>query len=314
MATIAPHLEPILPSRAVPMAHKALLVGINDYSPSGSGGPDLRGCVNDVRDMANTITSLGVVLPNPTALRILTDARATRSEILKGLQWLLAGAGKGEHLIFHYSGHGSQVVDTSGDEPDRKDETICPHDFASSGMITDDDLRRYIDELPAGVRLDVMLDSCHSGSGTREKAAMAMLPEGDSVRYRYVAPPLDYGFFLDANPSLPTRRLLQADSAAGAAALGLSSQPGSRELVTRPINHVLWAGCRANQTSAEVMIDGVYRGVFTYQFCKVLRGAGLAITRARLDAQVSINISGMGHSQIPQLEGPASALAAKVFS
>jgi hypothetical protein len=33
------------------MAKKALLVGINDYAPVGAGGPDLRGCVNDVRDM-----------------------------------------------------------------------------------------------------------------------------------------------------------------------------------------------------------------------------------------------------------------------
>ncbi|NLB07436.1 MAG: caspase family protein, partial [Desulfobulbaceae bacterium] len=31
------------------MANKALLVGINDYAPVGPGGPDLRGCVNDVR-------------------------------------------------------------------------------------------------------------------------------------------------------------------------------------------------------------------------------------------------------------------------
>jgi metacaspase-1 len=37
------------------MSKKAFLVGINDYAPSGPNGPDLRGCVNDVEDMADTL-------------------------------------------------------------------------------------------------------------------------------------------------------------------------------------------------------------------------------------------------------------------
>ncbi len=72
-------------------------------------------------------------------------------------------------LIFHYSGHGSQVADVSGDEIDKKDETICPHDFAEAGMIKDDDFRSMLRDLPEGVNLDVFLDSCHSGTGTRER-------------------------------------------------------------------------------------------------------------------------------------------------
>ena len=88
--------------------------------------------------------------------------------------------------MFHYSGHGSQVIDVSGDEPDGKDETICPHDFATEGMILDDDLRKVFSSLPAGVHLDVILDSCHSGSGSREFSALATTPEDQSVSYRYV--------------------------------------------------------------------------------------------------------------------------------
>ncbi len=40
------------------MAKRALIVGVNDYAPIGSGGPDLNGCVNDARDMANTLSNM----------------------------------------------------------------------------------------------------------------------------------------------------------------------------------------------------------------------------------------------------------------
>ncbi len=284
------------------MTKKALIVGINDYSPTGSGGPDLRGCVNDVRDMANTLNVLGIVPAAPRTMRILTDARATRTNILEGLKWLVKGAKKGDVLVFHYSGHGSQIADVSGDEIDRTDETICPHDYASTGMIRDDDLRLIFKGIAAGVNLDVILDSCHSGTGTREILALAAAPEEQTVAYRYIAPPLDYGFFLESEPSIPFRGILK-------------STPWEREPVLVPgLNHVLWAGCRDYQTSAEAPIGGVYRGVFTYCFCKVLRKAGVGITRGRLDAQVTAEIKKMGYGQIPQLEGTKASMTEKVFT
>lgn len=283
------------------MTKKALLVGINDYAPVGPGGPDLRGCVNDVNDVANTLSVLDIVPASPTAMRIVTDGRATRAAILDGLKWLVGGSTAGDRLVFYYSGHGSQVVDVHGDEPDGKDETICPHDFATSGMMTDDDLRTALGDLPAGVNLDVILDSCHSGTGTRELASLAAAPEGMGIAYRYIEPPIDWGFFIDANPSLPVRGILK-------------QRHGIKKPSTAPMNHVLWAGCRNNQTSAEALVNGSYRGIFTYNFCKVLRGAGTAITRKALDSQVSRDIKTMGYAQVPQLEGPAAALVEPVFT
>lgn len=284
------------------MTKKALLVGINDYAPVGAGGPDLRGCVNDVRDMANTLNVLGIVPAAPRTMRILSDSRATRAAIITGLQWLFKGAKKGDVLVFHYSGHGSQVADVGGEELDGRDETICPHDYASAGMITDDDLRLLLGGLPAGVNLDIILDSCHSGSATR--ATLDNTAEEPPVVSRYIEPPVDWGFFLDAEPSLPLRGLLKRRGA-----------EGTRESVLIPgLNHVLWSGCRDNQTSAETLIGGVYRGVFTYHFCKVLRGAGVGITRRRLDAQVSTNIRGAGYGQVPQLEGTKTSIDEKVFT
>ena len=151
---------------------------------------------------------------------------------------MIEGAKKGDVLVFYYSGHGSQVADVSGDELDGKDETICPHDYATAGMIKDDDFRSLLTGLPAGVNLDVILDSCHSGTGTRELAVMAAARKSKSVAYRYIEPPIDWGFFLDANPSLPVRGILQHGGTGG-----------TRDAVVVPgLNHVLWAGCRDNQT------------------------------------------------------------------
>ncbi len=274
------------------MNRKALIVGINDYAPSGAGGPDLQGCVSDARDMANTLSSMGFVPASPANMRILTDARATRANIISGLQWLVKGAKKGDVLVFHYSGHGSQVVDTHGDELDKKDETICPQDFASAGMIKDDDLRGIFGNLAAGVNLDVILDSCHSGTATR-----------NPVTIRYVEPPLDWGFFLDANPTLPRRGILKKGA-------------GEKEAVIAPgLNHVLWAGCRDYETSAELPIGGTPRGAFTYAFCKCLRGAGATVTRSKLDALVSTYLNQQLHvGQHPQLEGTKASLAEKAFT
>lgn len=290
------------------MARKAFLVGINDYAPAGPGGPDLRGCVNDVADMANTLNVLGIVPATTATMRIVTDSRATRAEILSGFKWLITGAHKGDVLIFYYSGHGSYVADVSGEEPDKRDETICPHDYATAGMIKDDDLRTLLAGLPAGVNLDVILDSCFSGSGTREMVAFAAAAEEDTVTYRFIEPPIDWGFFVDSNPTLEVQRLLSPGGEVG-------GQVVTRQAVVVPgLNHVLWAGCRDSQTSAEAKIGGVYRGVFTYNFCKALRGAGVSIVRKKLDAQVSFNVKGMGYSQVPQLEGTSASLAEKVFT
>lgn len=291
------------------MTHKALLVGINDYAPVGPGGPDLRGCVNDVRDMAHSLNALGIVPAKGRTMRILTDERATRAAILGGFEWLVKGAKKGEVLIFHYSGHGSQVVEVGGDEADGRDETICPHDYATAGMITDDDFRVRLKGLAAGVNLEVFLDSCHSGTGTRELAALDAGSDEQTVVYRYIEPPVDWGYFIEANPTLPLRPILKPD------AEETPGQLGTRETVVVPrMNHVLWAGCRNNQTSAEAAISGSFRGAFTYHYCQALRRAGVGITRRRLDSLVSADLAKNGYSQIPQLEGNGTALGQKVFT
>jgi hypothetical protein len=83
---------------------------------------------------------------------MLSDKRATKKAILGALR-VLVGKGKpGDTLVFHYSGHGSQIRDTEGDElKDGKDEIICPWDFDwEDGFIKDDDFRDMFQGLKKG--------------------------------------------------------------------------------------------------------------------------------------------------------------------
>ena len=146
------------------MSRMALLVGINDYPGSQN---DLQGCVNDITNVYDVLVKYFSF--QPADIVVLTDSRARKAAIMSALKTLLAGGKDGDSLVFHYSGHGSQVPDVEGDEDDGKDEVICPFDFDwTDGFIKDDDLAALMAGLKRGVRLEIILDSCHSGTGTRE--------------------------------------------------------------------------------------------------------------------------------------------------
>ena len=134
------------------MAKKALLVGINDYPGTQN---DLFGCVNDITNVYDVLVKYFGFAPSDMTL--LSDARARKAAILEALENLLGGAQAGDTIVFHYSGHGSQVRDTEGDElDDGKDEVICPVDFNwTDGFIKDDDLAALIGGMKKGVRLEV---------------------------------------------------------------------------------------------------------------------------------------------------------------
>ncbi|HWQ95970.1 MAG TPA: caspase family protein [Candidatus Methylomirabilis sp.] len=281
---------------------KALLVGINTYIPPA--GPNLSGCVNDVEDMANTLNALEIVPANPGSMRIITNTRATRDAILEGIKWLIEGAQKDDVLIWYYSGHGSKVADVSGEDIDGYDESICPSDVATAGDLIDDDIREALSGLAQGAHLEVIFDSCHSGTATREFRIQAVVPDEPelAIRYatRYMPPPADWSFFLDSNSTIPRRGIMKPES-------------GKRE--AKPVtelNHVLWAACKDFQTSSEVDIEGKRRGVFTYHFCKVLRRAGVETSRRKLDDLVTVNVKSYG--QDPQLEGAEEKLDINIFT
>jgi len=276
------------------MARKALLVGINDYK----GINDLKGCINDVTNMRNVLkTHLGF---QNTDIRMLVDARASKANILTRLNWLVRGAKAGDYLVFHYSGHGSQIRDRDGDElSDQLDELICPWDMNwDNGYITDDDLNNIFKRLPQGVLLEVFLDSCHSGTGLRdaELGRPAALGPEHQTRARFLPPPVDILARVEGEEDDLNAPRRFCDSA------------------KESIHHILWAGCQDNQTSADAFIGGSYNGAFTYNFCKVMRESGGTVSRDELLRRVRQTLRHNGYSQNPQLECEATVRTSRAFS
>lgn len=103
-----------------------------------------------------------VLLDKPEVPKTL---QPTRQNMIRWLKWLVQGAMPGDSLFLHFSGHGGQEEDLSGDEEDGFDETICPSDYAKNGDIKDDELfELLVRPLPVGARLTAIFDCCHSGS------------------------------------------------------------------------------------------------------------------------------------------------------
>ncbi len=258
------------------MGQKALLVGINKYKIPGA---DLNGCINDVTNVRDILLKyFGFTTQQ---IRVIVDERATKANIVSRLQWLVNKAKAGDKILFHFSGHGSQVVDRDGDElKDNMDEILCPHDMDWDGnFIVDDELEKIFRVIPKGVNLEVLLDCCHSGTGTREAMAINKLPLELSFKPRFLAPPMDIACRADEDRDI--KKLLRK---------------------TNPLNHVLFAGCKDNQTSADAYINGSYNGAFSYYFCKHLRETHGNISRQELIKRVRASLKFNGFSQIPQME------------
>lgn len=89
----------------------------------------------------------------------------TKHNIRMAMYWLVQGCQPGDSLVFHFSGHGSQQKNYNGDEIDGYDETLCPLDFETQGMIVDDEINATIVRpLPRGAKLHAIIDACHSGT------------------------------------------------------------------------------------------------------------------------------------------------------
>lgn len=267
------------------MSRKALCVGINHFR--NYPGATLQGCVNDANDMRGILKDL--LKFRDSDITVLTDAQATKANIMAGLKSMVEEAKKGKcnYLVFSLSSHGTQVPDVNGDEPDKYDEAFCPNDLAQAGnhwdknhIITDDELHDLFISLPKSVLLEVYLDTCHSGTGVK---AIDMLLDR---RPRYLPP-----------PSIEAFRAIEGRAPRGVHKLMLDKG------IT---HHILWAGCRANQTSADANIGGSWHGAFTYFFCKELRACKNELSRSTILKKVRADLVAADYTQIPQLECEAT--------
>ena len=274
----------------------AFMVGIDEYPP---GIPGLHGCANDV-DAFGAYLEDRVDKQAGAALKVKTlkNAEATRQAVIDGFRAHFQSAGDGDVALFYYSGHGSQEQAPEEFwtlEPDHLDETLVCYDSRNEGCwdLADKELAKLIAEVAArGPHVAVVLDCCHSGSGTRNLAL-----EETAVRRA----PTD----LRRRPI--ESFLVTAAEAARGAARGQSAAPPARG------KHVLFAACRDNEEAKEYYGEGKHRGAFSFFLNDALRTASGTPTYRELFSRAYALVSSQVNNQSPQLEAVAGAELNAVF-
>ncbi len=160
----------------------ALLIGIDHYACATV--PDLGGAVNDVHALAALLQQRFHV--PPSQISMLTNEAATVAGVKQAIrQQLLAPvrAHVQQHpdaepptVLLHFSGHGSQAPDPTGQKPSGLDETLVCHDSRLPNIydLKDWELGQLLDEVGQQTEnITVVLDCCHSGSGTRNAGQRA---------------------------------------------------------------------------------------------------------------------------------------------
>lgn len=267
------------------MAKRALCVGINDYPGTNM---DLAGCVNDAKDWQALLELRGY------QVKRLLDSEATRANVVRALEALIADASAGDSLVFTFSGHGSWLPDRSADEPDSRDEMMCPYDVTKDEFLLDDDLNRIFAQKPKLARLYVLADCCHSGSVVRYAADTRVeTSDGVALKARFLPP------YLFARGDRLFERAL--DKAAGKPAPAKLRYPA-----------LLFSGCQDTEFSYDTSFNNRPNGAFTRTAIDALKDQAITTPRALHDA-IRRTLPSRQLPQTPQLFGSQADMAGPLF-
>jgi metacaspase-1 len=278
------------------MAKRAFLVGINRYQIAGA---DLRGCVNDVKDLRAALIEFHGF--KKSDITVVTDLAATKKAMQAGIKALIRDSKKGDVALVHYSGHGSHVPDDNSDEADGRDEILCPADLDWDDPLRDDWLRTTLDGVKAGVNLTVIMDCCHSGTNTR-----AILPPDAPIKERYLPSPSSLKA-VESGRSEPRKVSSELRASPRAARK-------ARDIVKAELPEVLITGCRDTQTSADAFINGKFNGALTFALVDAIRKSRGRLTYRQLHDRAAGVLKTRKFEQVPQLEGRSERFEQPLFA
>ena len=255
----------------------AVNIGLNFVNPAAYNGwnGQLAGCINDARDMYQIATQVGY------SATLLTDAQASASEVTRVIGQAARQLSAGDICLVTYSGHGSQINDVTGDEPDGKDETWVLWDR----QLLDDELNGLWSGFAAGVRIFLLSDSCHSGTVARVMSFQKKFKSADfAAQYD--------------RPANAPPRIRAADPAAVQANYLANktnyevSQWTHRAAVNASVT--LISGCQDNQLSS----DGDANGLFTQRLKEVWNDGAFSGSYAQFHSAI---VARMPSDQTPNL-------------
>lgn len=276
---------------------QALHIGINEVSAAhyaGWTGP-LAACEFDAHDMAAISKAQGM------KATLLITKKATRAHVLAAIRKAAKSLAAGDLFFMSFSGHGGQVPDVSGEEPDKLDETWCLFD----GQLIDDELYYELSRFKAGVRILVLSDSCHSGTVVRAPRPAPGTPE---QRPRIMPRAVGLRVYAEHKAFYDKLQNEVAKAAGGKVedpdtALANVTVSDRLTAIVKEFHPVviLISGCQDNQFS----MDGNHNGAFTEQLLSVWNNGGFKGSYASFHARVR---AGLPPTQSPNLFtlGPAA--------
>jgi hypothetical protein len=134
------------------MTKKAFIAGTPYAAPY-----TLPETVNDIANWQTTLASRGFtsIITKKTAIE------TTRANLRTSLAAFVASLVSGDSAAIILLGHGGQITDTSGDEPDGIDECYVSSDLLP---ISDDEIGDLLKKAALGTKIDIVMDYCYAGA------------------------------------------------------------------------------------------------------------------------------------------------------
>jgi hypothetical protein len=271
---------------------------------------NLGGCVNDSALVETFLKEIGVPSDHVIKLKSSPPVDAaqntpredpavwpTYSNIAQAFKDLHSRAGRGDFVYIHYSGHGARVQTAYPDlkGPDGFDEVLVPIDIEvisptrQSRYIRDIEIASWMrDFVDKGLRVTLVLDSCHAGSSNRSR--------GDTTTRGIDA--VDYSLLpRDLPVSLPDHRQPPA---------GIEAFRGGRlrrNWLLEASGYMLLAACTAYERAHEFQPAERKHGVLSYYLVESLRSGHASVSPSGLLGRLIAKVQSQFPGQTPILDG-----------
>ena len=270
----------------------ALIIAVGEY-PAASKIPPIAS-TNDIKYIKTALSRNGFEEKN---IDTLINSKATKAAILNALTQLSKKAKQNDIVVIHFSCHGQQIrdqktIELGKDEDDGYDEAFLPYDamakysptgYKGQNHLRDDDLYPILlnirKKLGAAGSLLVLLDACHSGTGTRSESFA--VTRGEPIPF--------------ANPENPLDSVINLSAAGGLGFFDAMSDSVS--------NMVVISASSPHQVNKQLIINNEELGSLSYSFYKALSEMTAGNTYQLLFEKIRATMQAFIPEQIPMIEG-----------
>lgn len=270
-----------------------MIVAVGEYPPESRIPPIAS--VNDVKYIRAILNKNGFTDNNIVSL---INDKATKAAILDGLSGLANKAKAKDIVVLHFACHGQQIrdqktIELGKDEDDGYDEALLPYDararynptgYKGEKHLRDDELYVKLIAIrqkigPEGSML-VLIDACHSGTGTR--AESFTVSRGEPVPFP------DPNNLLDSVINLSAAEANQ----------GFFENNGDSLS-----NMVVISGSAPHQENKQVVVNKEELGSLSYAFYKAMSDMPAGNTYGLLFEKIKATIQSYIPDQMPVVEG-----------